>query len=247
MADDSRRRWSPRHRSTGDFGHGRAVDIASTGGGPTTPTRRARPGAGTGPGAEIAPRGPGSCSGSALGLVLFAVFGNHESNVEDWWMFALAGLTVLWLVAGEAAIKKRAGAGRARRPGRGRPRTTDLIATRSAARRRRAGRRPRRSPGRGCRGPCMGRPAARTRRTNSSWTGRGEASHREPGVGFSGIRLTCTSRSEVPAQQPAEQVRPPRLVVDVPDQRVLDGHPAAGGVGVTAGRGAAPRPPSSGR
>ena len=35
-------------------------------------------------------------------------------------------------------------------------------------------------------------PAACTRRTNSSCTGRGEASHSLPGVGLSGIRLTCT-------------------------------------------------------
>ena len=40
------------------------------------------------------------------------LFGNHESNVEDWWLFALAGLTVLWLVAGEVGIRKK----RARRP-----------------------------------------------------------------------------------------------------------------------------------
>ena len=47
-------------------------------------------------------------------------------------------------------------------------------------------------------------------------------------------------------QQRAEQVGPPRLVVDVADQRVLDRDPAAGGGRRSAGRRRAPRRPSSG-
>jgi hypothetical protein len=38
------------------------------------------------------------------------------------------------------------------------------------------------------------------------------------------------------AQQPAQQLRPPRLVVDVPDQRILDRHPPPRDARVVAGR-----------
>ncbi len=61
----------------------------------------------------IAPRGSRILLWLApIGLVLMALFGNHESHVEDWWLFSLAGLMVLWLVAGEITIRKK----RARRP-----------------------------------------------------------------------------------------------------------------------------------
>ena len=53
-------------------------------------------------------------------------------------------------------------------------------------------------------------PAAFTRRTNSSSTGFGDASHSLPGVGLSGIRLTCTQRAECLAQPLRQQVGPPR-------------------------------------
>ena len=104
--------------------------------------------------------------------------------------------------------------------------------------RRRAGRTPRRSPARGCRGRCTRRRRpARGGRTRPA-PARGEASHLLPGVGLSGMRLTCTRLVPIRcAQERAEQVRTPRLVVDVADQRVLDrdaaarrGRVAAGGV-----------------
>ena len=89
-----------------------------------------------------------------------------------------------------------------------------------------------------------GTPVARSRartRARPAWARRPTA---EPGVGFSGIRLTW--RAAAAAQQLAEQVGPPRLVVDVADHRVLDRVPAPGARGVGVGRVRAPRPPSSG-
>ena len=113
MADDSLEKMGP--GSPGDFGHGRAIDIAHHGEvisyNPDAPSEAWgwhgswREG--------IAPRGSRILLWLApIGLVLMALFGNHESNVEDWWMFSLAALTALWLVAGEVSIRKK----RARRP-----------------------------------------------------------------------------------------------------------------------------------
>src|SRR4051794_12886704 len=50
-----------------------------------------------------------------------------------------------------------------------------------------------------------------------------------------GVERDQVDVHEVTRQQRAEQVRPPGLVVDVPDQRVLDRDPAAGGRGVGPG------------
>ena len=68
----------------------------------------------------------------------------------------------------------------------------------------RAGRRRRRSRGRGCRAPSRQRRAPPADvRTRARPRGR-DAVHFEPGVGLSGIRLTCTS---VPAEQLARAGR----------------------------------------
>ena len=73
----------------------------------------------------------------------------------------------------------------------------------------------------------MTHPRARTRRTNSRSAAFGLASHSLPGVGFSGMTLTCTSGPERAVQPLAQKICPPRLVVDVADQRIFDRHPPA--------------------
>ena len=77
-------------------------------------------------------------------------------------------------------------------------------------------------------------PQVSRRRTNSRSTGFGEASHSEPGVGFSGIRLTCASGGA--SSSPSRSARQ-RLVVDVADHRVLDRVAPPGARGVGVGRG----------
>ena len=102
---------------------------------------------------------------------------------------------------------------------------------------RRAGRRRRRSRGRGCRGRWSGRPCASSRRTNSRSSAGSEAVHFEPGVGLSGIRLTCTQpQSPERAEDVAEQVGAPGLVVDAAHHGVLDRDAALGDPGVVPGR-----------
>ena len=98
-----------------DFGHGKAVDVAHHGEIVTyNPDAPSEQWGWHGSWREsIAPRGSRLLLWLApIGLILMAVFGNHESNVEDYWMFSLAGLTAVWLVAGETSIRKK----RARRP-----------------------------------------------------------------------------------------------------------------------------------
>ena len=73
----------------------------------------------------------------------------------------------------------------------------------------------------------VGMPCARSRSTNCCSSPGREAVHFEPGVGLSGIRLTCTQPRPRAVQHVAEQVGPPGLVVDVADQGVLDARPGA--------------------
>ena len=72
-------------------------------------------------------------------------------------------------------------------------------------------------------------PPISSRRTNSRSSCGRDAVHLVPGVGFNGMRLTCTS---LPREPLGQQVRTPRLIVDVLDQRVLDRHATLGGPGV---------------
>ena len=64
----------------------------------------------------------------------------------------------------------------------------------AVSRARRVGRRRRRCRGHGCRARSPRHRVPRGGATNSRSTGLGDASHAEPGVGLSGIRLTCASR-----------------------------------------------------
>ena len=62
---------------------------------------------------EIAPRGSRFLLWlGVVGIVLLALFGNHESRVEDYWLLSIAALMAIWLVAGEIKLRKD----RARRP-----------------------------------------------------------------------------------------------------------------------------------
>lgn len=62
---------------------------------------------------DIAPRGSRFLLWlGVVGIILLALFGNHESRVEDYWLMSIAALMAIWLVAGE--IKRRKD--RARRP-----------------------------------------------------------------------------------------------------------------------------------
>jgi Protein of unknown function (DUF2631) len=62
---------------------------------------------------EFAPRGSRFLLWlGVVGLVLLALFGNHESRVEDYWVLSIAALMAIWLVAGEIQLRKE----RARRP-----------------------------------------------------------------------------------------------------------------------------------
>lgn len=62
---------------------------------------------------EFAPRGSRILLWlGVVGIVLMALFGNHESRVEDYWLLTIAALMAIWLVAGEIRIRKE----RARRP-----------------------------------------------------------------------------------------------------------------------------------
>ncbi len=80
---------------------------------PYNPDAPARNGAGTARWRDIAPRGSRFLLWlGVVGIVLLALFGNHESLVEDYWLIAIAVLMAIWLVAGE--IKRRKD--RARRP-----------------------------------------------------------------------------------------------------------------------------------
>ncbi len=62
---------------------------------------------------SIAPRGSRALLWlGVVGLLLLAFFGNHESNVEEYWLCAIAALMAVWIVAGEISIKRE----RRRRP-----------------------------------------------------------------------------------------------------------------------------------
>lgn len=62
---------------------------------------------------RIAPRGSRALLWlGVLGLLLLAFFGNHESNVEVYWLVAIAALMAVWIVADEISIKRE----RRRRP-----------------------------------------------------------------------------------------------------------------------------------
>ena len=96
-----------------DDSHGAEVAQAQPGQwSPTTPTRPARSGAGTAPGANSRRVARGSCCGWVWSGLLLLTHGNQESKVEDWWLVAIAGLMAIWLIAGEVKIRKD----RARRP-----------------------------------------------------------------------------------------------------------------------------------
>ena len=83
----------------------------------------------------------------------------------------------------------------------------------------------------------VGTPLASSRRTNSRSSRGSDAVHFEPGVGLSGIRLTCTQpQSPYDVQHVAEQVGAPGLVVDAAHHGVLDRDPALGRPGVVPGR-----------
>ena len=83
----------------------------------------------------------------------------------------------------------------------------------------------------------VGIPLASSRRTNSRSSAGSDAVHFEPGVGLSGIRLTCTQpQSPYELQHVGEQVGPPGLVVDAAHHGVLDRDPALGRAGVVPGR-----------
>src|SRR5256885_1572321 len=51
-----------------------------------------------------------------------------------------------------------------------------------------------------------------------------------------GVQRDQVHVRQPPGQQPAQRLGPPGLVVDVPDQRVLDGYPPPGGGRVVPGR-----------
>ena len=97
------------------------------------------------------------------------------------------------------------------------------------SRSRRAGRRRRRSRGRGCRARWSGCPWPRAGgRTRARRRGR-RRSTSSPGVGLSGIRLTCTQpQSPYDVEHVGEQVGAPGLVVDAAHHGVLDRDPALG-------------------
>lgn len=62
---------------------------------------------------KMAPRGSRALLWlGVLGLLLLAFFGNHESNVEVYWLVVIAALMAVWIVAGEISIKRE----RRRRP-----------------------------------------------------------------------------------------------------------------------------------
>lgn len=62
---------------------------------------------------KIAPRGSRILLWlGVVGLLLLAFFGNHESNVEEYWLVIIAALMAVWIIAGEFAIKRE----RRRRP-----------------------------------------------------------------------------------------------------------------------------------
>ena len=77
-----------------------------------------------------------------------------------------------------------------------------------------------------------GTPCASRRRTNSRSRG---GPRRGPLRAGRRVERDQVDVREPPGQQRAQQVGPPGLVVDVPDQRVLDRDPAAGGGGVGPG------------
>ncbi len=80
----------------------------------------------------------------------------------------------------------------------------------------------------------QGTPAAATRRTNSCSAGLGRGVPLAAGRRVQRDHVHVDQRAERAVQQAAEQVGPPRLVVHVPDECVLDRYPAPGAVGVLA-------------
>lgn len=62
---------------------------------------------------EFAPRGSGALLWlGVIGLLLMAISGNHESQTENYWLYVIAALMAIWIVARRIALRKE----RARRP-----------------------------------------------------------------------------------------------------------------------------------